>query len=113
MSGGHFNPAITICLWLWQGFPTRKVPYYILSQIFGAFVAGLLVVGMYWPELSAFNAASIAKGHGSVYNDGPASILCSFPNANQNNLGYLFLIEWFVDSYIVSSFASTEESSHS
>ena len=82
-SGGHFNPAITICFAFWQGFPWRKVPHYIFSQIFGAFVAGLLLMGMYWPEIKAFKAESIASGKGLVYNGGPASILCSFPNPNQ------------------------------
>ncbi|KAI4221372.1 MAG: hypothetical protein L6R36_006948 [Xanthoria steineri] len=99
-SGGHFNPAITICFAIWQGFPWKKVPHYIFSQIFGAFVAGLLLVGMYWPEIQAFKAESIAAGKGLVYNGGPASILCTFPNPNQTNLGYLFLTEFFVDSFI-------------
>jgi glycerol uptake facilitator-like aquaporin len=44
-SGGHFHPAITLCLAFWQGFPWRKVPRYIVSQIMGAFLAGLLVMG--------------------------------------------------------------------
>lgn len=99
-SGGHFNPAITICFAVWQGFPWKKVPYYIFAQIFGSFVAGLLLMGMYWEQLSAFSEASVAAGLGNVYNGGPASVLCSFPGATQNNLGYLFFIEWFVDSYI-------------
>lgn len=33
----------------------------------------------------------------------PAGILCPFPEPSQNNLGYLFFIEFFVDSFIVSS----------
>lgn len=82
-SGGHFNPAITICFAVWQGFPWRKVPHYIFSQIFGAFMAGMLLMGMYWPEIQAFKAASIASGKGLVYNGGPASILCTFPNPTQ------------------------------
>ena len=82
-SGGHFNPAITICFAVWQGFPWKKVPHYIFSQIFGAFIAGLLMVGMYWPEISAFKEATLAAGKPLVYNGGPASILCTFPNPNQ------------------------------
>lgn len=35
-----------------------------------------------------------------VFNGGPASVLCAIPNADQTNLGYLFLIEFFVDCYI-------------
>lgn len=34
-SGGHFNPAVTISFAVWQGFPWKKVPYYIFAQIFG------------------------------------------------------------------------------
>jgi glycerol uptake facilitator-like aquaporin len=93
------NPAITICFATWQGFPWKKVPYYIFAQIFGAFVAGLLMVGMYWQQLSAFAEATRAAGEGTVFNGGPASVLCSFP-AETQSLGYLFFIEFFVDSYI-------------
>lgn len=99
-SGGHFNPAITIALALWQGFPWKKVPYFIFSQIFGAFMAGLLLMGMYWPQIQAMNEEFIAAGKPLVANGGPASILCSFPNADQTNLGYLVMIEFFVDSFI-------------
>ncbi|KAF2135435.1 uncharacterized protein K452DRAFT_281557 [Aplosporella prunicola CBS 121167] len=99
-SGGHFNPAITICFAIWQDFPWKKVPVYIFSQVFGAFMAGLVLMGQYWEQISAMDAASRAAGLGSVYNGGPASILCTYPGATQNNQGYLFLIEFFVCSYI-------------
>lgn len=99
-SGGHFNPAITICFAVWQGFPWKKVPYYIFAQVFGAFMAGLLLMGMYHQQLSAYSATTEAAGLGNVFNGGAASVLCSFPSENQT-LGYLFLIEFFVDSYIV------------
>jgi len=99
-SGGHFNPAITICFAIWQGFPWKKVPYYIFAQIFGAFIAGMVLMGQYHEQIKAFSAASVAAGKGNVYNGGPASILCTFPGETQNNLGYLFLIEFFVDSFI-------------
>lgn len=99
-SGGHFNPAVTICLWFWQGFPTKKVPYYIFSQIVGSFLAAAMIYGQYHEQITAFAQASIASGAGTVYNGGPASIFMSLPAANQTNLGYLFLIEFFVDSFI-------------
>ncbi|KAF2173650.1 hypothetical protein M409DRAFT_61972 [Zasmidium cellare ATCC 36951] len=100
-SGGHFNPAITLCFAIWQGFPWKKVPYYIFSQIFGAFIAGLLMMGMYHEQISAYTEGLRAAGHTNMaFNGGPASILCSFPGETQHNLGYLFLIEFFVDSYI-------------
>lgn len=99
-SGGHFNPAITISFAIWQGFPWKKVPVYICSQIFGAFLAGMLTMGMYWPEIQAAKEALIAAGQPLVANGTPASIFCAFPGVNQTNLGYVFLTEFFVDSYI-------------
>ncbi|ETI20932.1 hypothetical protein G647_07275 [Cladophialophora carrionii CBS 160.54] len=100
VSGGHFNPAITLCFAIWQGFPWRKVPHYIFSQIFGAFMAGLFLMACYWPQIQAAKAIDL-KTHGtSVYNGGVASIFCAFPNPDQTNQGYLFFQEFFVDSYI-------------
>ena len=63
-------------------------------------MAGLLMVGMYWPEISAFKAETLAAGKPLVGLGAPANLLCTFPAPNQTNLGYLFLTEFFVDSYI-------------
>lgn len=68
------------------------------------------MMGMYHQQLSEFETSLREAGHvGSmVFNGGPASVLCSIPNGNQTNLGYLFFIEFFVDAYIVSfSFPSS------
>jgi glycerol uptake facilitator-like aquaporin len=44
-SGGHLAPCFTIAHWLFRGFPGKKVPMYILAQIFGAYIAfGLIYV---------------------------------------------------------------------
>lgn len=99
-SGGHFNPAVTIALCVWQGFPIKKVPHYIFSQIFGAFMAGMLVMGMYWPQIQEMKQALLAEGKPLVANGAAASILCSFPNPDQTNLGFVFMTEFFVDSFI-------------
>lgn len=63
-------------------------------------MAGLLLMGCYWPEIQAAKAADIAAHGTAVFNGGAASILCTFPNAGQTNQGYIFLQEWFVDSFI-------------
>lgn len=101
ISGGHFNPAITISFAVWQGFPWRKVPGYILSQILGAFMAGLLLVGMYHQQLEMLAAGFREKGANLISSQGPPGVLCSFPAPTQS-LGYLFMIEWFVNMYLVS-----------
>jgi len=43
ISGGHFNPAVTLGLWAAGRFPTSRILSYILSQVAGAIVgAGVL-----------------------------------------------------------------------
>ena len=49
ISGAHLNPAVTLSLALFRGFPWRKVLPYSLAQIAGAFVAAALVYRNYLP----------------------------------------------------------------
>jgi len=63
-------------------------------------MAGLLLTGMYWPELQAAAASDREKMGTTVYNGGVSSIYCTVPNPTQTNQGFLFLQEFFVDSYI-------------
>jgi aquaporin Z len=39
ISGGHFNPAVTVGLWAGGRFPASSVPGYIIAQVVGATVA--------------------------------------------------------------------------
>jgi glycerol uptake facilitator-like aquaporin len=63
-------------------------------------MAALVLTGMYWPELQIAKAADIAAHGTTVYNGGVSSIYCTIPNPGQTNQGYIFLQEFFVDSYI-------------
>lgn len=51
-------------------------------------------------QIQAIKHELLAAGKPLVANGAPASILCSFPNPNQTNLGYVFMIEFFVDSFL-------------
>lgn len=39
ISGGHFNPAVTLGLWAGGRFPIKEAPGYILAQVLGAILA--------------------------------------------------------------------------
>src|SRR5215471_18526661 len=43
ISGGHFNPAVTIGIWAGGRFPGRRVLPYVFTQVIGAIVASGVV----------------------------------------------------------------------
>ena len=43
ISGGHFNPAVTIGLWVSKRFPTKDVLPYVIVQVIGAVLAALVI----------------------------------------------------------------------
>ena len=43
ISGGHFNPAVTLGVFLRGRCPIGDVPFYMIAQVLGAVVAALLV----------------------------------------------------------------------
>jgi glycerol uptake facilitator protein len=69
ISGAHLNPAVTVSLAVFRGFPWRKVLPYSIAQTLGAFVAAALV---YWNYLPAFHAADPQLTH-------TAGVFTTFP----------------------------------
>jgi len=43
ISGGHFNPAVTLGLWAGNRFPVKDVAPYVVAQVVGAIAAGWIL----------------------------------------------------------------------
>jgi glycerol uptake facilitator protein len=69
ISGAHLNPAVTVTLAVFRGFPWRKVGPYIAAQVAAAFLAAGLV---FWNYLPAFRAADPNLDH-------TAGVFTTFP----------------------------------
>ncbi|CAG8204562.1 unnamed protein product [Penicillium nalgiovense] len=54
VSGAHLNPAVTMVLWFFRGFPKRKMPEYFAAQFIAAFCAALVAYGIYYEAIQNY-----------------------------------------------------------
>lgn len=63
LSGAHLNPAVTIAMTVFGGFPRRQVLPWIGAQLLGAFVAAAVLCACFSGVIGAFeNLHGIARG---------------------------------------------------
>ncbi len=57
ISGAHINPAITVSMWIWNGFDRGRVLPYVAAQMSGAFLAAAALFLIFSPKLTALEQA--------------------------------------------------------
>jgi len=86
ISGGHFNPAVTIAAWVAGKFPARDVIPYILAQLAGAVLGMGVIAGIAYGNSSFFPTAQAHALGSQCYSAG--STFCG-----GFNMSAVFLIE--------------------
>ena len=54
ISGAHLNPAVTLALAAFRGFPWRRVGPFMLAQLTGAILCAMLLYGLFSPMIERF-----------------------------------------------------------
>jgi aquaglyceroporin related protein len=85
ISGGHINPAITLAMATWRGFPWRKVPGYILAQVLGGIFGSAIVYGNY------VNAINIFEGGNDIRTQATASLFATYALDYLTNISCFFV----------------------
>ncbi|KAF7346602.1 hypothetical protein MSAN_01888400 [Mycena sanguinolenta] len=86
ISGGHINPAVTLALATFRGFPWRKVPGYILAQVLGGLCGAGIIYANY------FHAITIFEGGRDVRTLATASLFSTYAPSLDEFLGTAVLM---------------------
>jgi aquaporin Z len=90
ISGGHFNPAVSVGLWAGGRFPASQLPSYVISQMAGG-VAGAAVLYLIASGNADFSPSNgfAANGYGE-HSPGKYSLLAAL--ASEVVMTFMFLI---------------------
>ncbi|MGG5290766.1 MIP/aquaporin family protein [Pseudomonas shirazensis] len=100
VSGAHLNPAVSIALSLFAGFEKRKLPFYILAQVAGAFCAAALVYSLYSTLFFDYEQAH-AMVRGSQASLELASVFSTYAHPALS-IGQAFLVEMIITAILMA-----------
>ncbi len=100
VSGAHLNPAVSIALCLFADFDKRKLPFYALAQVAGAFCGAALVYVLY-SNLFFDYEQSHQMVRGSQASLELASVFSTYPHPALST-GQAFLVEVIITAVLMS-----------
>jgi len=105
ISGGHFNPAVTVGLFAGGRIPAGELLPYILAQLAGAIVAALVLYLIASGKAGFELAGGFANNGYGAHSPGGYSLLAGLVTEVVMTAGFLFVIMGVTDSRAPSGFA--------
>ncbi len=106
ISGGHFNPAVTLGLWAGGRFPAKDVIGYIVAQVVGGIIAAgvLYVIASGKAGFDAAASGFASNGFGE-HSPGGYSMLSAIVIEIVLTAGFLLVIHGATDKHAPAGFA--------
>ncbi|THU82913.1 aquaporin [Dendrothele bispora CBS 962.96] len=103
ISGGHINPAVTLVMATFRGFPWKKVPGYIFAQMMGGLVGASIIYANY------IHAIDIVEGGRHIRTLKTAGLFSTYALDYMTNLS-CFFSEFIASALlIIGVFAVTDK----
>lgn len=105
ISGGHFNPAVTVGLWAGGRFQTGQVAPYVVSQVIGAIVAAFILYLIVQGQANFAGTGGFASNGYGELSPGKYSLLSALIIEIVLTAGFLFIIMGATDRRAPAGFA--------
>ena len=105
ISGGHFNPAVTVGLFAGGRTPAGELLLYIVAQVVGAILAGAVLYLIASGKTGFDIAGGLASDGYGAHSPGGYSLLSGFVCEFVLTAGFLFVIMGATDSRAPAGFA--------
>ncbi|RZK46957.1 MAG: aquaporin Z, partial [Hymenobacter sp.] len=106
ISGGHFNPAVSLGLWLSGRFAGRNLPAYWVAQVLGGLAGAGLLYGIVSGRPEGYDLATntlAANGYGAA-SPGGYSLLACFLTETVLTMLFLYIILGATDTRAAKGF---------